>query len=63
MSAIGKNHANHEQDKGLGFDLQARWAVGPMTPGWAELWRRILSDVLDNPKSVVGDTREPSNDN
>ena len=26
--------------------LTADWRPGPRTPGWDELWRRILSDVL-----------------
>ena len=27
-------------------NLTAQWRPGPRTPGWDELWRRILSDVL-----------------
>ena len=42
-----------EQEKRLGLTLQVRWAVGPVTPGWEELWRRILSDVLGGQDDVA----------
>ena len=28
------------------MDIEVRWAVGPRTPAWEELWRHILADVL-----------------
>ena len=33
--------------------VTVRWAVGPRSPEWTDLWQRILVDVLTNNESVV----------
>lgn len=35
-----KKSADHD------FKVQTHWRPGERTPAWAELWRRILLDVL-----------------
>jgi hypothetical protein len=27
-------------------DLKTQWSCGPRTPAWERLWRRILTDVI-----------------
>ena len=33
--------------------VTVRWAIGPRSPEWAELWRRIFVDVLPNNEDVT----------
>ena len=33
--------------------VTVQWAIGPRSPEWTELWRRILVDVLPNNEDVT----------
>ena len=38
-----------------GFTIQANWKYGPRITAWEELWRRILSDLVqDTTKHTSG---------
>jgi hypothetical protein len=32
--------------KTLGLAIESEWTLGPRTPAWEELWRRILEDFF-----------------
>jgi hypothetical protein len=38
--------------------VAARWAIGPRSPEWAELWRRIFVHVLYNNEDVTNDAAQ-----
>ena len=41
--------------------VTVQWAIGPRSPEWTELWRRILVDVLPNNENVTnGAAQRPS---
>ena len=41
--------------------VTVQWAIGPRSPEWTELWRRILVDVLPNNEDVTnGAAQGPS---
>ena len=41
--------------------VTVQWAIGPRSPEWTELWRRILVDVLPNNEDVTnGAVQGPS---
>ena len=41
--------------------VTVQWTIGPRSPEWTELWRRILVDVLPNNEDVTnGAAQGPS---
>ena len=38
--------------------LIVRWAIGPLSPEWTELWRRIFVHVLYNNQDVTNDAAQ-----
>ena len=42
--------------------LTVRWAIGPLSPEWTELWRRIFVHVLYNNQDVTNDAAQGPNE-
>ena len=59
LLGVGRAYLSKEQGAGEVFDpngvsiVTVRWAIGPRSPEWAELWRRIFVDVLPNNEDVT----------
>ena len=63
QAVTGQNLGQGDEKKISVLAIKPRWAIGPRTPAWEELWRRILSDLLYTQGDVADSTvREPSND-
>ena len=67
---VGRAHSTMQPGVGKEIDpigapiVTVRWAIGPRSPEWAELWRRIVFAALDNPDVPTGDsmTDQPTPD-
>ena len=52
---MSKSHSDSNHGQHTNLAVQARWAVGPTTSVWRELWLRILADVLREQEGVSSD--------
>ena len=42
--------------------VTVQWVIGPRSPEWTELWRRILVDVLHNNEDATNDPAQEPNE-
>ena len=58
---VGRARLTNQQDVPKVIDpngvatVTVRWAIGPRSPEWAELWRRIFVHFLYNNEDVTND--------
>jgi len=63
QAVTGQSPGEGDEKKISGLAIKPRWAIGPRTTAWEELWRRILLDLHYTQGDVADSTvREPSND-
>ena len=63
QAVTGQSPGEGDGEKISGLAIQPRWANGPRTPAWDELWRRILADVLHGLNhSVIDAVGEPDSE-
>jgi len=59
LLGVGRARLTFQQSAGKVIDpngistVTSRWAIGPLSPEWAEMWRRMFVDVLPNNEDVT----------
>ena len=65
---VGWVHSTMQPGAGKEIDpigvpiVTVQWAIGPRSPEWTELWRRILVNVLSNNGGLTNDPAQEPNE-